>query len=230
VGGSDSVSIVGLQNAFSFQSVFAPGMSMTVYGKNLAAGTQAASRLPFPLTMQGVSATVNGVAAPISYASAGQLNIQVPYETAAGPALLAVNRGGQVATYPFTVSMTAPGVLATVFENSTGQPVTSAPVGDVLLLFMTGDGDVTPFLTTGATPSSSTNTAQLPKPRLPVTVTVGGVAAQVLFAGVPSGLAGVTQIDFVAPANVPVGEQDVVVTVGGVAAPAVKLTVAPPSQ
>jgi uncharacterized protein (TIGR03437 family) len=229
VGGSDSVSIAGLQNAFSFQSVFAPGMSLTVYGTNLAAGTQKASRLPFPLTMQGVSATVNGVAAPISYASAGQLNIQVPYETAAGPALLSVNRGGQIATYPFMVSTTAPGVLANVFENSTGQPVTSAPAGDVLLLFMTGDGDVTPFLTTGATPSSSTNTALLPKPRLPVTVTVGGVAAQVLFAGVPSGLAGVTQIDFVAPANVPAGEQDVVVTVGGVAAPAVKLTVTAPT-
>ena len=230
VGGSPDVSIVGLQNAFSFQSVFAPGMSMTVYGSNLAAGTQAATRLPFPLTMQGVTATVNGIAAPIAYASPGQLNIQVPYETGAGPAVLAVNRGGQVAAYPFTVSITAPGIYPSAIDNSTGKPVTTAPAGAVLLLFMTGEGDVTPFLVTGATPPATiTSPSLLPKPRLPVAVTVGGVPAQVLFAGIPSGLAGVTQIDIVTPSNVPAGEQDIVVTVGGVPAPAVKLTVTPPT-
>ena len=231
VGASPDIAIAGLQNAFSFQSVFAPGMAMTVYGTNLANATQFATRLPLPLTMQGVTATVNGVAAPISYASPSQLNIQVPYETGAGPAVLAVNRGGQVASYIFMVTMTAPGVFPSAIDNATGLPVSSAVPGNVLLLFMTGDGDVTPFLTTGATPSSTiTNVAQLPKPRLPVAVTVGGVPAQVLFAGIPSGLAGVTQIDIIAPSNVPAGEQDLVVSVGGIPAPAIKLTVTPPSQ
>lgn len=231
VGASQQVTIAGLQNAFSFQSAFAPGMAMSVYGTNLASGTQTASSLPLPLSMQGVSVTVNGVAAPLYYASPGQLNVQIPYETGAGPAVIAVNRGGQVAAFSFTVGETAPGLFVSAIDNTTGLPVTSTTPGTALLLFMTGEGDTTPFLITGATPSSSiTNTAMLPKPRLPVTVTVGGVAATVLFAGIPSGLAGVTQIDILAPGGVPDGPQDVVVTVGGVAAPAIKLAVATPSQ
>jgi uncharacterized protein (TIGR03437 family) len=225
VGATSTVAITGLQNAFSFQSTFAPGMSMSVYGTNLSPGTQAAASLPLPLTMQGISATVNGVAAPLYYVSPGQLNLQIPYETGAGPAVVAVNNGGQVAVFPFTVTMTAPGLYSSAIDNSTGLPASSAAAGTVLLLFMTGEGDITPFLATGATPSASTTAAQLPKPRLPVAVTVGGVAATVLFAGIPSGLAGVTQIDFTVPANAPSGTQEVVVTVGGVAAPPVMLTV-----
>jgi uncharacterized protein (TIGR03437 family) len=225
VGGSAAFAITGLQNAFSFQGLFAPGMSMSVYGVDLAPGTQSASRLPLPLTMQGITASVNGVSAPLYYVSPGQLNIQIPYEIGAGPAVVAVNNGGQVAAFPFTVTMTAPGLFSSAIDNSTGLPVSSAATGAVLLLFMTGEGDITPFLATGATPSSTiTNTALLPKPRLPVAVTVGGVPAKVLFAGIPSGLAGVTQIDIVMPANVPAGAQNIVVTVGGIPAPPVMLT------
>ena len=226
VGASSTVAITGLQNAFSFQGVFAPGMSMSVYGTNLAPGTQAASKLPLPLTMQGITATINGVSAPLYYVSPGQLNIQVPYEIGAGPAVVAVNNGGQVAAFPLTVTMTAPGLYSSAIDNATGLPAASASTGAVLLLFMTGEGDITPFLATGATPSASiANPALLPKPRLPVAVTVGGVPATVLFAGIPSGLAGVTQIDIVVPANAPTGAQNVVVTVGGIAAPPVTLTV-----
>jgi uncharacterized protein (TIGR03437 family) len=225
VGSSSTLAITGLQNAFSFQSTFAPGMSMSVYGTNLSQGTQAAASLPLPLSMQGITATVNGVAAPLYYVSPGQLNIQIPYETGAGPAVVAVNNAGRIAAFPFTVTMTAPGLYSSAINNATGQPASSATAGTVLLLFMTGDGDITPFLATGATPSSSTAAAQLPKPRLPVAVTVGGVAATVLFAGIPAGLTGVTQIDFTVPANAPPGAQEVVVTVGGVAAPPVMLTV-----
>ncbi len=231
VGSSPQVTITGLQNAFSFQSAFAPGMSMSVYGTNLAAGTQTASSLPLPLTMQGVSVTVNGITAPLYYASPGQLNVQIPYETGAGPTVIAVNRGGQVAAFSFTVNETAPGLFSSAIDNSTGLPVSSAATGSVLLLFMTGEGDTTPFLVTGATPSSAiTNPSALPKPRLAVTVTVGGVPAKVLFAGIASGLVGVTQIDIMSPDGVPSGPQDVVVTVGGVAAPAIKLAIAAPSQ
>jgi uncharacterized protein (TIGR03437 family) len=60
---------------------------------------------------------------------------------------------------------------------------------------------------------------------LPVTMTVGGQPASISFIGIPSGLVGVTQINYVVPANAPVGVQPVVVTVGGVASPAAKLNV-----
>jgi uncharacterized protein (TIGR03437 family) len=49
-----------------------------------------------------------------------------------------------------------------------------------------------------------------------------------LFAGIPTGLVGMTQIDFAVPANAPLGPQPVVVTVGSVSAPPVTLTVLAP--
>ena len=56
-------------------------------------------------------------------------------------------------------------------------------------------------------------------------MTVGGIKADVAFAGVPSGLSGVTQINFTIPLNTPAGVQAVVVNVGGVDSPGVNLNV-----
>jgi uncharacterized protein (TIGR03437 family) len=94
-----------------------------------------------------------------------------------------------------------------------------------LLAFVTGDGDLSPTLATGATPPTSVAVSRLPKPRLPVSITVGGVDAPIAFVGVPYGLSGVTQINFTVPDGAPSGDQPVVVTVGGVASKAAKLTV-----
>ena len=200
------------------------------FGTGLApAGTAlAASWLPLPYSLAGVSATVNGVSAPLYYASPGQVNVQIPYETGAGTAVLAIDNNGQVATFAFPVAMVAPGLFPSAIDNSTGSEVVSAKAGQVLLLFMTGEGDVTPTLATGATPAPSTNVAAYPQPRQAVTVTVGGVPAKLLFQAIPYGLAGVTQIDLTVPADAAAGPQQVVVTVGGVAAPALSLTVTTP--
>jgi uncharacterized protein (TIGR03437 family) len=188
-----------------------------------------ASQIPLPLTVAGVSATVNGVAAPFSYVSPGQIDLQIPYETTIGPAILAVNNNGQVAAFPLTIASTAPGMYG--LWTVAGVPAIAAKQGAVLVTYTTGEGDVTPSLATGATPSSGTPVASLPKPRQAVTVTVGGVpvpANQLLFVGIPSGLACVTQINFTVPSDAPLGVQPVVVIVGGVASPALNLTVEAP--
>lgn len=220
VGASSGISIGGVTNAGSYQQIFAPGMLMSVFGALLAPTPQSASTLPLPLTMAGVSATVNGVAAPLYYVSSGQLNIQVPYETGVGPAVLGVNNNGQVASYIFTVTPSAPGILALI-------PSSSGKRGDTLTLFETGDGDVSPPLATGASPFYLTPLALLPQPKLPFTVTVGGIEAEVRFAGIPPGVAGVTQINFVIPSNASVGVQPVVVMVGSVSSVAANLTIMP---
>ena len=222
-GASSSISISGISNAASFQAVSAPGMFMTVYGKNLANSALLAPSVPLPLSMGGVSVTVNGVAAPLDYVSPGQLNVQVPYEAVTGTAILAVNNNGQVASYSFPVKASAPGIF--VGANGRIVPVSSGRAGDVLLFYITGEGDVTPAVTTGAPPPNSLPVSQLPAPRLPLSMTVGGVAVTPVFVGIPYGLVGATQINFTVPANVPAGDQAVVVTVGGVASPAAKLLV-----
>jgi hypothetical protein len=60
--------------------------------------------------------------------------------------------------------------------------------------------------------------------RVPLTVTVGGVQADVTFAGNPW-LVGVTQVNFTVAPSVTSGPQPVVVTQGGVSSPAATLIV-----
>ena len=229
VGASPSINIHGVSNAASFMTAFAPGMLMTVFGTNLASGTQLASILPLPLTMKGAAATVNGVTAPLFSVTSGQITVQIPYETGAGTAVLGINHNGAVASFMFTVSPAAPGIFGTFATPPALVPFGSGKPGEVLLAFITGEGDVTPPLGTGQTPASGTAIADLPVPSLPVIVTVGGIKADVAFAGIPPGLSGVTQINFTIPANAPPGPQDVVVTIGGVSSPPVTVNVTMPA-
>ena len=224
VGASATTTIGGVAHGASFKTSFAPGMVLSVFGTNLAPSTAAAAVLPLPLISQGVLATVNGISAPFYFVSGGQLNIQIPYEAGLGTAVIGINNGGQVASFPIELAASAPGIFA---SNGNLVPFASGKPGEVLLAFITGDGDLTPTLATGTTPAFGTAIARLPKPKLPLTLTVGGVQATVAFAGVPNGLSGVTQINFTVPLNVPAGVQPVVVTVGGVASPPVNLNVSP---
>jgi uncharacterized protein (TIGR03437 family) len=106
-------------------------------------------------------------------------------------------------------------------------PFSSGKPGDTLTLFITGDGDLSPPLTTGASPFTFTPLDLLPQPRLPLSVTVGGVTAAITFSGIPPGLAGVTQVNFAVPSNIVSGVQPIVVTAGSGASVAANLTVMP---
>ena len=214
VGATDGIGIAGVVNAASFQNFAAPGMVLSVFGSGLAPGVSAASSLPLPISLAGVSATVNGVTAPLRYVSSSQINLDIPYETGAGWAVVGINNNGKVAAFTFFVSETAPGIFAGA--GNTLVPNSSAKRGDTLLAFITGQGTVSPALYTGRTASSFTPLTNLPSPTLPVSLTVGGVNAKIVFLGIPSGLVETPQINFVVPANAPLGAQPVVVTVGGV--------------
>jgi len=136
--------------------------------------------------------------------------------------VVGINNNGKLASFSFTTTPTAPGIFV---SNGNLVPYASGSPGSESVLFMTGEGDVTPELITGDPPSSSTPLANLPQPRQPVTVTVGGIQATIAFIGIPSPLVGVTQINFVIPANAPTGPQPVVVTSNGVSSTAATLTI-----
>lgn len=229
VGASSSISIGGIANGASFKTGFAPGMLISVFGTGLAPSSQSASILPLPLSMAGVSATINNVTAPLYFVSAGQLNLQIPYETGAGIAVLGVNNNGKVASFSFPVTLASPGIFVTSDGSSSLVPFASGQPGQILLAFITGEGDVTPTLATGQSPSPDSSLSDLPHSRLPLTITVGGKQATTQFKGIPPGLVGVTQINFTVPADAPPGVQPVVVTVGGVSSPPANLKVTLPS-
>ena len=215
--------IAGSANGASFEEAYAPGMVLSIFGTELATGTQQAEALPLIDFLQNFSATVNGYIAPIYYVSPGQVNIQIPYGVQPGPAMLVVFNGDQVAISTIQIAASAPGIF--VDGNGATVPYGSGKAGDTLVLYITGEGEVTPALATGSAPSSTTTVSNLPKPVLPVTMTIGGVNAPIAFVGIPYGLVGVTQINFTVPAGLAPGKQPVVVTVGNVPGTAANFTV-----
>jgi uncharacterized protein (TIGR03437 family) len=218
-----AASVGGISNAASGQQVYAPGMILSVYGTQLGSFAQSAGTIPLPQYLAGFEGLINGVSAPLYYVSPGQVNIQIPYETQPGPATLVVGTPYQNVTYRFTVTSAAPGIFT--FVNGTINPFPSGARGQTVTLFVTGEGQVSPSVPTGDTPSPNTALSLLPKPRQAVTVTVGGVPATVQFIGIPSGLVGVTQINYTIPSNAPTGAQPVVVTVGTAASQPATITV-----
>jgi uncharacterized protein (TIGR03437 family) len=220
-GGTPAIG--GVSNGASFKAAFAPGMILSVFGSQLAPSTSSAASVPLPITMAGVAVTINGEAAPLYFISPGQLNIQIPYETASGAtATVTINNNGQVASQSFPMALTAPGIFT---ANGAPVPNTSGSSGQIITLFITGAGAVTPPVSTGAAPPVTTPIPDLPVPAQNSRVTVGGVQASIQFIGIPSGLVGVTQINYQVPSGIGLGAQPVAVTIGGVASAPAILTV-----
>ena len=206
--------VTGAGNAASYDTVCAPGMVLAVFGTDLASVTQAAGAVPLLTWMSGFTAYVNGVSAPFYYVSPTQVNVQVPYSTQPGRATLQLqsNNGVVFSNYPLQVTPAAPGIFADTSGFTV--PYTSGSRSQTLALYITGEGQVSPALATGSAPAAATPLNQLPKPVLPVSLTIGGKDAPISFVGIPYGLVGVTQINFTVPPDVASGEQPVVVTVG----------------
>lgn len=224
-GSTTGTAIAAVANAGSYKTSVSPGMLLGVFGTGLANSTATASGNPLNYSLAGVSAFVNGLAAPVLYASPTFVDIQVPYAVGAGPAVLGIDNNGQIAAFRFQMSPSAPGVFADANGNLVPIPVVNQ--GTALALYMTGAGDVSPAIKTAYAPSASTPLGSLPAPVLPLSVTVGGVPAFVEFAAIPAGLIGVTQVKILVPSATPLGNQPLIVTVGGAASAPVNVVVQP---
>src|SRR5262249_28071781 len=152
-------------NAASYQPIASPGMILAVFGEKLSETTQNATGAILPYKLAGVTAVVNGISAPIAYVSSNQVNIQVPQEVGAGPAVLGINNNGQIAGFALDVTPAAPGI----FVDPGGSLSANATVkqGGTATLFFTGAGEVTPLTLTGRT--SNAALAAQAKPALPLT-------------------------------------------------------------
>jgi len=218
--------VTSVGNAASYAQSFAPGMLMSVFGTGLSTGNpQTAATAPLPFTSSsGTSVTINGIPAPLMYISATQINLQIPYEVFAGPAMLTVTTGGQSASINFSVQASAPGIF---LNPQTGHivPNESASAGAPIAFYLTGAGQVTPSEETGNVPVQGT----APAPVLQLIATIGGITVTPVYVGIPDWSVGVLQINFTVPSTLTSGTTyPVVVTIGGVASNAGLLTVTAP--
>ena len=185
----------GLVNAASFVEGLTPGSAASAFTAGVLddPGIIAADRIPLPTSLNGVSVTVNGFAAPI-YAIANskgqeQINFQTPFETAGQTrATVVVTRAGQ-SSAPADVAVVdpQPAVYASddqaiVVHNADFTLVTAArPLvrGEFAFLYAAGLGRTSNQPLTGAGASAS----PLATTQGVVTVTLAGIPCDVQFAG-----------------------------------------------
>ncbi|MEO5922745.1 MAG: kelch repeat-containing protein [Bryobacteraceae bacterium] len=219
--------------SFADNSTLAPEFLAAAFGVNLASGTEAASRLPLPTSLGGLSVRVQDSAgverlSPLWMVSPEQINFNIPVQTSVGRARISVLRGDQmIATGESTVTAVSPGLFA---ANGSGEGAAAATAVHVRsdgsqtleAAYRTDSGRVvtTPidlgpeteqvvlvFYATGVRGRSSLDA---------VTATIGMVQCDVLYAGSSQQFPGVDQINVrLARALMGRGEADLVVTVDG---------------
>lgn len=226
-----SLSAGGVANAVGGQAGSSPGSWITVFGSNLSSQTLALTSSSLvnntiPTSMGGVSVSINGKAASIGYVSPTQINALAPDDTATGAvALYVTNSVGISNSEAVTSQAVLPGLSTAnsfvrairypdgVIVNGTGAAETgytsTAAIGqgDTVALYGTGFGPTTSSIATGVIFTGAYPTKNT------VTVTVGGISAQVLWAGLVG--AGLYQINIVVPAAAADGSQSVVAMVAG---------------
>ena len=224
VGPAPVSAALALVNAASqSQGAVAPGEIVTIYGAAIGptsgvTGSFDASGLVGNM-LAGAEVSFDGAPAPLFYAQASQINAQVPY-TIAGESVTQVEvfyQGQLAGTLNLPVVASAPALFAAALNQDGSLNSSTAPAahGTVVTFFGTGEG-----LTTGANIAGQAAAAPYPIPALPVTLTVAGIAAQLLYAGEAPNFAGLLQVDAVIPGGfVPSGPVAVQLTVGVAVSP-----------
>lgn len=210
----------------------APGEIVSFFGSNMGPTTGVGARLtPSGLVDTLVANTrvlFDGVPAPLIFVRNDQINAIVPYAVAGKTTTAVVVESGGVRSNVLNVPVaaSAPGIFAIssgrgqgaiLKEDGTYNSSTNpARLGSIVVIYATGEGQTNPPGIDG-----KLATEPLPRPVLPVSVMIGGVPAEIIYAGAAPGFAGLLQVN----ARIPLqslsgnahGDVPVRLTVGSVA-------------
>jgi uncharacterized protein (TIGR03437 family) len=202
-----------VNGASEAQSAVSPGEIVTIHGINAGpiapAGMMLDSSGNVGRVLNGAQVLFNGIAAPLLYASASQVNAVVPYEISPySVTTVQVEYNGAIsAAWDVPVATTAPAIFtlsgsgqggAAVLnqDNSVNSSANPAQPGSILQIYATGEGLTSPVATTGViVPDGSLRSTPLP-----VSVTIAGEDALVLYDGsAPGAVAGLFQVNAQVP-------------------------------
>ncbi|HUS07951.1 MAG TPA: IPT/TIG domain-containing protein [Bryobacteraceae bacterium] len=206
--------INSIVNAATFApTAIAPGLIVTIFGNNLGPPAITGLRLNasglLETTLADTQVLFDGTPAPMVYVSANQVAAIAPYGVFGRLSTrIQVQYQGQRSTsLDIRVVDTAPGIFS-LNSQGTGQAAAlnqngtvntpSNPItrGEVIVLYMTGEGQTNPQGVDGQV----TSAANLKKPLAPITVKIDGINAVVDYAGSAPGLvAGVMQVNVRVP-------------------------------
>jgi uncharacterized protein (TIGR03437 family) len=209
-------------SAASLQPGVASSTWISIFGAGFTSTARPWAGLDFagsllPISLDGISVKINGKPAYIGYIGPEQINVlspedvfigdvQIEVTTPQGKAFATVLKQ-KVAPAFFYSTSGSRNYVAAVHQNGTYVTAANpARIGETILLYGTGFGGTTPFLPTSQIVSQ-------PAPlTLPANVYVGGVSANVQFAGLVG--SGLYQLNVTIP-NVPAGDQTVQATITG---------------
>ena len=168
----------------------APGSIAAVFGTGLNDGSAVLFSSfdkdgKLVTTLGGASVSINGVPAPMFYSTPGQLGFQVPFGLdTSSSATLKVTVAGQTSA---EVTLAVNGVTPVTPEKP-------AKPNEVIVLFGTGLGLLSPALPTGEA-AKNNSTSVVP------TITIDGNPADVQFSGAAPGFVGLNQVNVKIPAG-----------------------------
>ncbi len=239
-----SINPGGVVNAASYaaNAPVAPGSIAAVYGNFPVSTPSGAPGLPLSIQISGLSLNFGpGIPAPLFYVSSGQVNFQVPWELAAQTQspVIATLSGQTSAPQTVPIAPFAPGIFS-MNAQGTGQgaildssyrlvdSANPAAAGiTVVQIYCTGLGPVTHQPASGSPALNSPLSVAITTP----TVTIAGIPAQVLFAGLAPGFVGGYQVNALVPPNAPIGDQvPVTISGSGVTSNAVQMAVRAPTS
>ena len=224
--------VTAIVNAASYAAgPVAPGENVVLFGSLIGPASltaNAPANNAFSTSVGDTRVLLDGIAAPILYASGTQTAVMIPYSIYGRATTNLVVESGGVQSSPLAVSVAA-SAPAIYTMNQTGSgpaailnqdgitgntPHTPELRGNTVTVYLTGEGQTDPPGADGAIVPPVLSA--LKRPLLPVTAAVGGIAAQVTYAGSAPGLvSGLMQVNVVIPTDAPIGGAvPIVVTVG----------------
>ena len=197
-----STVVQGMLNGISYSGNLAPGTFVAIFGSDLAFATKAAASEPLPTELDGVSVTIGGIAAPLSFISPGQINAIIPFEVPLSPVVPVVVTTSAGASTPFNIYYLSKDSPALLTRNGSGtgaalafdanfKPVTVA-TNSPIVLYAAGLGPTNP---PGSSASGGSPTPPLNVVEDNLSVFVGDVPATIGFAGLAPGFPGVYQLN-----------------------------------
>ncbi len=234
VGSGPQITPGGVVNAADSAAKVSRGALTFAYGTNLASQSGQAQSLPLLLSMNGVSVTVAGVAAPIFVVNPAVVEFQIPYEVPLGASVpVVVTNNGlpsnavniMVADYAvgvFQYNRTSTIIDPDIFHanGSLITPTSPAVPGESVVVIANGIGKLNNPPRTGAAVGPPYPTAA-DSPA----ITIGGVPAVTQYAGLLAGLLGIVQINVQLPKSLPSGSLPLVIQFPGDNSPVVNLYV-----
>ena len=200
-------------NAASFaEGPIAPGQIVSLFGAGLAAGQRLGPQVDksgrVASALGGIEVRFDGLPAPLLFVTDNQINVQAPYEIAEqrttlievlGQGIVKASRTAPTAAAApglFTMNGGSGPVVAIAADGSLNSAANPADRGSVWTLYATGEGQTDQSSATGQLASPP-----LGRPVLPVVLTVGGVPAEILYAGAAPGYVGLMQVNFRVPSG-----------------------------